>query len=603
MSRALFHDLVQHNLHLVLLNGSRFAPLSPKALEDIGDELSWGALSANEELSWSSELLLRYRDRWSKDVLRNPKVHWDAALIKAFGRRVDWFYLSQNPNLPVDAEFLRRHSKRIVWKFLAARNRHLTPDLKSEFERELTKDEPFEPPPTPSTIADVVEPGACELDRSRPLASVSVAEALANHAAIKWHRLIDGIELSEEWVREAGRYLGFGDPLESLYRRFMEPYFEPDFEIFVRALRGRRTPYYFVNGAYEDSYGLVPSLDIEREAIDGDDPVRARVSKFKEGPLRFYDVHRVDTVHAPHCLLVDRRLRSVLQAHDLGPHRFRELELSSDQKTPDFVLLELQHDALDGLAWDEVSFFKYVSNGKRTFRSWQEVGPIADKASFQRQRREIGHGDFEERALAPDLLLLDRAPDAMCIDGRIVLSERLLRALRLATDAPLGVSTALPQHLSVRGGANPVLAEPSPPRSADDPRDDDYRFFEAKRARLEEAVRSLPASQLAKKGALGQAQRRLAVVFPPGFERFHRSHRRKGLEAFSLLAAADFHEIKGFEVTAPETYGAVAFASDGCGDYLGLLLERDSDHQLGATVYHFQHDSGTVEPFGLEVVE
>lgn len=63
-----------------------------------------------------------------------------------------------------------------------------------------------------------------------------------------------------------------------------------------------------------------------------------------------------------------------------------------------------------------------------------------------------------------------------------------------------------------------------------------------------------------------------------------------------------FHVIAGYEGSYPETYGAVAVASDGCGDYLALLLKRDSDCELDDELYVFEHDSGTIRRFGLAVV-
>lgn len=606
MSQAFFNELIQHNFDIALQHACRFAPLSAAAIEELADDCYWRALSGNERLPWSTEFVLRHSARWTpSELLMNPAVPWTEDLIKRYGRRVDWHYLCRNPELRVDSAFLERHAKRLKWTQLARRNRHLTPELRERVSRELKGEWPPAAKPVSLTLGEVSAPGLCSLERSRPVTSLTAEEAVEHHAAINWYQLEpDMLDLTPDWVKQAGVYLQWSEPSELFYRRFIEPYLKPDFATLLRELRRQRAGYYFVNGAMTDEWGIIPMLELLSDTSKSPEPVRARISGYRDGPPRFFELHRVGGVHAGNCLLIDRRLRDVLRAYDLGKHQFRELAVQDEpKKLPDWLLLQVNSDVLDHIVWSAAPFFTYFSQGliSHGWRSHQESGTIGSKREWQRLRSELPSKDFEYRVLLPSPLVLNDAPDLMCLEGSLLMSERVLTALRAATHAPLQVETTLGYHL-MPSVAPPAVAAPRTQRQPlADPRDDDYRFFESKMRRLEASPRQLPPGYVPPKGVLGAAERRLGGIFPAGFAAFHRQHRRKRLGYFSLLSASRFEVIAGFEAAYPETFAAIAIASDGCGDYLGLLLKRDSDHELGHELYLFEHDSGTIRPFGMAI--
>jgi hypothetical protein len=602
MSREFFDELVQHNFSIFLQHACRFAALSAEAIDELADDCDWRELSANERLPWSTQLVLRHLERWSPpELLANPAVAWTQDLIEGYGRRLDWHYLCQNPELRLDAAFLERHAKRLNWTQLARCNRHLTPELRERVMHELKGDWPPAPEPVGSTLRDVSDPGTCPLDRSRPVSSLTAEEAAAHHAAINWYKLTpDLLDLTPEWLRTAGVWLHWGEPAELLYRRFIEPHLKPDFATQLREFRRERAGYYFVNGAKQDAWGMIPRLDLLACASESRDPVPARVSSYKEGPWRFFELHWVDEVHGENCLLIDRRLRPVLQAYQLGKHRFRELDVRGEQKKlPDWLLLEINNDVMDHVVWSAAPFFTYVK--QRGWRSHHEIGAVSSKQEWQRLRTELPKKDFEHWSLLPSPLMLRDAPDLMCLEGRLLMSERVLQALRGATNAPLRVETTLGYQLIRTEPLPAVITAPVHRLALADPRDDDYRFFESKMQRLEASPPQLPDGYVWPRGPLGDAARRLGKIFPEGFETFHRRHCGKTYDAFTFMSASLFHVITGYESSHPETYGAVAVASDGCGDYLALLLKRDSDCELDDELYVFEHDSGTIRRFGLAI--
>lgn len=385
MSREFFDELVQHNFRIVLQHACRFAPLSAEDIDELADDCDWRELSANERLPWSTKLVLRHLARWSApELLANPALAWTEELVEGYGRRLDWHYLCRNPELRLDGAFLERHAKRLNCEQLARYNRHLTPELRERVLHELKGEWPEAAEPVGLTLHDVTDPGSCPLDRSRPVSSLTAEEAVAHHEAINWYKLTpDLLDLTPDWLRKAGVWLHWSEPTELLYRRFIEPHLKPEFATQLRELRRQRAGYYFVNGAREDAWGMIPRLDLLACASESRDPVPARISSYKEGPWRFFDLHWVDEVHGKNCLLIDRRLRPLLQAFQLGKHRFRELDVRSEQKSlPDWLLLEINDDGLDHVVWSVAPCFRYFH--RHGWRSHHEIGAVSSKQEWQR---------------------------------------------------------------------------------------------------------------------------------------------------------------------------------------------------------------------------
>jgi hypothetical protein len=74
------------------------------------------ALSKNEALPWSLELIERFVDRWDWGFLAaNKGLPWSLELIERFMDRWDWGFLAANKGLPWSLELIERYEGRWNW--------------------------------------------------------------------------------------------------------------------------------------------------------------------------------------------------------------------------------------------------------------------------------------------------------------------------------------------------------------------------------------------------------------------------------------------------------------------------------------------------------
>ena len=97
----------------------------------------------------------------------------------------------------------------------------------------------------------------------------------------------------------------------------------------------------------------------------------------------------------------------------------------------------------------------------------------------------------------------------------------------------------------------------------------------------------------------GVGGRSPAVTLPlaaVGLAAFLAAHGKRRIGGYRLLSPARMYLLDrhGYELRHPESWGAVAIAENGLGDCIGLLLRKSSDHELGATLHEFLHETGQV---------
>ena len=91
----------------------------------------------------------------------------------------------------------------------------------------------------------------------------------------------------------------------------------------------------------------------------------------------------------------------------------------------------------------------------------------------------------------------------------------------------------------------------------------------------------------------------LDVLFPKKLTEAIKSDSlpKKAIDGFTFLRPQNFFREVEFHVQNPETIKAVVIGENGLGDYLGLLLKKNSDYELAAKIWEFKHETGTVAPW------
>ena len=64
-----------------------------------------------------------------------------------------------------------------------------------------------------------------------------------------------------------------------------------------------------------------------------------------------------------------------------------------------------------------------------------------------------------------------------------------------------------------------------------------------------------------------------------------------------MLPVEEFYIENDYAPRHPESLNSVIIATNGVGDYIGLLPEKDNKTQLGETIYEFLHETGKVRPY------
>jgi hypothetical protein len=84
------------------------------------DDWDWGALSRNQSLPWSLELIEHFAGNWDWEALSlNPALPWSLTLIEHFFYWWNWERLSESPALPWDMELISRFGSSWNWERLS----------------------------------------------------------------------------------------------------------------------------------------------------------------------------------------------------------------------------------------------------------------------------------------------------------------------------------------------------------------------------------------------------------------------------------------------------------------------------------------------------
>ena len=514
-------------VHLVSL----FHPLPAEFIARFADDLSSAGIVLNEKLAWTEAFIAEHQARLDAHrIFQNPAIVWTESMRKL---------LPPSTARPL-VEFAHPESKTLgdamaTWQY------------------------------------------GCTLEKTRPLATLTLEEAAANLRLLDWVRVL--ASSSSPWTKAWSLALG---PLfeeghrnvsnfpSAVLRRVYDDVCVPALGdaplAFLEAFFAREPHYDFCSVAMGDAHGGLPNVEVDVHAftkLKAGEPVAVAVNPYAEGPRRIVPLGDAEVLMKGACLVVDRSLKDTLSALVLPPH-----------------------------AWHETT----VAKSKK----------LAGEPLVLRFEATFHEGD--ELAQPYDLLIARRLDKGLSIQmPLLVVSRRAMTMLRAQGVPHLTFSPAAVMRFSVANDADapPPLAAPKALEIAPAILTDDQAFFAAKRARMMMAKAvTLPATYEAKKGVLGQAEKRLARIFPVGFASLDDIQkariRRRGYRLLSptKMYLLDQH---GYELEHPESWGAVSIAENGLGDCIGLLLRKDSDFVLGATLCEFMHETGRVKRWAMKL--
>lgn len=490
-------------------------------------------------------------------VALNEQLAWTPDFLAAHHTRFDGFRIFQNPA--------------IVWTDAM---RALFPSITGGPLVHVAQ-------PDAETLGDAISPYAygCTLETSRPLASLTLDEAEANLRHLAWDRVLTSPH--SPWTNAWSARLGplfeedhvyVSNAPARLLRRLYDDLCVPEMgadPLAFLASRFAKGPHYdFVDVAVGDAHGVLPSLDVDATALatlpEGA-PVPASVNAYAQGPRRGVPIGGPQLLPQRSAgIVIDRAMRDVLAALVLPPHRFYEVVITKPKN-------------------------KAKRAGDPLLLRFDSVLAEGDVLA---QHYDMG---IARRADRGDTFHMPQ----------LVVSRRFAKLLRAQNVPNLSFSPAAVMRFSIAADAAPCAPlavsqiEAPPPVTLTE----EQAFFAARRARMQAARASLPATHVPEKTTLGKAESRLARIFPSGLAAFLKEQGTRRIAGYKLLSPTKFYLLdqQGYELEHPESWGAVAIAENGLGDCIGLCLRKDSDHVLAPTLHEFLHETGRVRTWSKQM--
>jgi len=509
---------------------SLFHPLPLDFISRFADDLSWPGLALNEELLWSEAFIGSHRMRFNPDRI------------------------FQNPS--------------IAW----------TDSMRKLLPPSMAKPLVHTPMPSATTIGEAMTPWShgCPLAKSRPLASLTLEEAGASLVHLDLGRLLASQDSpwTPAWSQALGPRLeethgnvtnAASLALRRVYDDLCVPALGDAPLAFLEAFFARTPHYAFCSVALGDAYGVLPGIEVDVHAftaLEAGKGVAAAVNSYAQGPARMVPIGGAKLLMKGACVVMERAWKEAFASFVMPPHAFHEVALAKSKKAAgDPVVLR----------------FEGV---------FQEGDVLAQRF---------------------DVLIAERMDKGLSIQmPQLIVSHRVMAMLRAQEVPFLTFSPAAVMRFTVAEDADapPALVPPRPVEVAPIVLTKSQEFFAAKRARMMASKASLPASLPAShkpaNNALGKAETRLARIFPLELAAFMEANGARfqmgPLRGYRLLPAPSLYLLDqhGYELEHPESWGAVAIAENGVGDCIGLLLRKNSDHELGATLYEFMHETGRI---------
>ena len=558
---------------------SQYHPLEYDFIEKYQYELHWHSLSRNKKLDWQIDFLRQYEDRWAwHELSRNPSITWTEEWIETFKKRVKWDMLQWNTNLPVSEDFVEKYKKKIR---IVDNNVHLTRALRRKYKDKLLQ-----------AIPDATQ-------KMTPEQLDNLEETLQ---PVNFRKILSSQEiLYDQYIKP------------QIDERGLRRIFEDKFDYSQR--------YFFLKPVQQDLHGLTPEFKIKEKNPFGTfregrgffeipEPLTLVNGSLQEGPDRLYEVPRFADMSFYPVLIVSENVKEVLSTLKLPEHRFHTVKLKPKKLKTNtrYFIFQLPYDLITkNLNFGGVRLIsqpRKIVGAKVIEKKTPIEAPIRNYEELNQwieARNEELREEGKKIQVFPDQYKLVSTLDVYS-DGRdIIVTAHVKRKLEQVFPGQMSFKSA--QLLNIRmdqetydkrktelEGHTPEVEQVEVEESAED------QFFYQKKARLEETD-SKPPEEMHRNDEFAQKEKELGVCFPAGFKEVYRDN--KADEDYDFFPIAQFQVENEWSSRHPETYKSVIVAGNGCGDYLGLILEKESDYQLRNELYEYWHETGEITRYSI----
>ena len=556
-----------------------FHPLDYDLIGKFHYELDWISISKNQQINWTLDFLEKYENRFIwHELARNPSITWTTDLIKRFNKRLDWYYLGRNIKLPISESFIKEHEKRIC---IIETNVFLTEKLKHVYGKNLLP--ALKPSPDYVSLEDLE-------DIDKILANKN--KKLCPNSSVFYENFIS----------------------KELTNRNLNNVFQSKFDYSQR--------FFYMRPVQNDEYGLTPEFE-----IDGNNPFKTLQNNrniieiknslvlvngsLQEGKPRLSEMPRFATFSFNPVLLVSENVKTILEQFNLPEHSFTLVGLKPRKINTrnKFYLFQINHDTLTkDLVYDKIHFLFRIKDGiiesQSTYSDWKHVGTSITNYSdlinyFENSQKGIKDNARKSFELIPSEFALKTNYDiySYSAHNKFIVTGHLKDELEKHLPNQIDFQSA--QLLNIKQEQNIYhlmsnreydLDGKITPIKYSSASEDSY--YIEKKQRLEEMDTEFP-DNIQKNDEFAAIEKKLKVILPENFKKLYR--KGKIDEGYEFLPVSEFYVQKEYADRLPETYKSLIFAENGCGDSLGLILDKNSDYKLRPQIYEFYHETGEVE--------
>lgn len=570
-----FKKFIDNHWNIFLNHISQFHSLERKFLIDYAYELNWKLISKNRNIKWSQEILETFENRYLwHELAWNESITWNTDLIKRFKKRLDWYYLGRNVNLPISVEFIIEHRKNI---FIIETNNFLTAELKQIYGKDLLPDiKPKTPPITALTLYQLS----------------NLKETLLTESKL------------------------MKNSFENLYSEYIHPYLRTTSieEIFERKFDYSQR-YFKISPIRNDIHGLTPEFKIDGKNVFGDfregrgffeinGQIELMNGSLQEGPPRLYEMPRFSDMSFYPVLLLSENIKTLIENFKISDHKFIPVKISPKKIKTDlsFYILQIEYDSLlKKTDFSNLQFEKLTKNGWfDDFESEQlRKGDVEDYGAIQLIQEELKSQGIQYSKLRPLNYKVDTDEDIFTIEHDIIVNEFVKTAIENAL--PNQVNFESVQTLNIKipkekydNKKNGKALDSSIILNSNTKISEEFIYYSEKAIRLE--TKEIPFAAKIDEDEFHQKQIELNVILPESFKNRYRNN-EIDTEEYEFLSISEFYIQNEYSDRIPESYKSIIVAENGCGDSLGLILQKQNDYKLREELYEFNHETGEIERY------